>query len=76
MIAVIPDRSRSHFLPARLDDAGHQALQGQFTETNAAQIEAAHEAARASAFAAAMPDPDCIFSMQFAINHRFLSHTS
>jgi 3-hydroxyisobutyrate dehydrogenase-like beta-hydroxyacid dehydrogenase len=76
MIAVILDRVRSIFLPARLDDAGHQALQGQFTETNAAQVEAAHVTARTAAFAAAVPNLDCVFSMLLSINHRFLSHTS
>jgi hypothetical protein len=76
MTAVMLDQFRSNFLPARLDNAGHQALQGQFPETNTAQIKTAHVAARSSAFAATMPDSDCKFSMLLAINHRFLSHTS
>jgi hypothetical protein len=60
--------SLGHFLPTRLDHARNVPFQRVTAETDAAQLESAHKAARPTAFVATIADSIGVFAMQFAIN--------
>jgi hypothetical protein len=69
MIYLHPD------LPGCLYDAGDLALQRQFTETNAAQAEAADVPSGSSAALATVSYLHSMAAAQFTILHTFLCHT-
>src|SRR3990172_257771 len=61
-------------LPRRLGHAGEVPLQGLFPEADAAQLKAAHIAARAAAHAAAVTHLNLVFAAGFANHNRRLCH--
>ena len=61
-------------LPARLDDTRNLAIHGQFTETDAAQVEPAHIAARAATSRATVTHAHRILATRLSHDDRLFGH--